>query len=197
MSWKLHQAEHAQSSEQQEKMSSLGASSLTHQVIGSIRRSIKHFWSSQHLTNQLCNFSDKLADMLASIKSILKKGVMFQQIPKHQIPFKKAHKYTCLLLPTMIHKADCRHLAAQRFRFIQKQKQNDNTWQAVQTSSKFLTSSETWYTMTGVSRNSRGMEQMLHVCWLVATQPISSLDRPHTFGCYYKPQVWSGSNDQL
>ncbi len=42
-----------------------------------------HVRSFLCLANYICNFSDKIANNLAPIKLLLKKGVMFQWRPKH------------------------------------------------------------------------------------------------------------------
>jgi hypothetical protein len=44
------------------------------------------------LANQLCNFSDEITNMLSPIKSLLKKGVMFQWLPEHQTVFNPARE---------------------------------------------------------------------------------------------------------
>ena len=44
------------------------------------------------LENQLCNFSNEIADLLMPMKSLLKKGVMFQFLPEHETAFRAARE---------------------------------------------------------------------------------------------------------
>ena len=105
------------------------------------------------LANQLCNFSDEIADVLAPIKSLLKKGVMFQWLPEHQTAFEKAREhlaspktlaYYCPRRSTRLI-VDASRLNG--LGFVLKQCQDDNTWRAVQAGSRFLSSAETRYAM--------------------------------------------------
>ena len=105
------------------------------------------------LANQLCYFSDEIADTLAPIKSLLKKGVMFQWLPEHQVAFEKAREhlaspkklaYYCPRRPTRLI-VDASRLNG--LGFVLKQCQDDNTWRAVQAGSRFLSSAETRYAM--------------------------------------------------
>ena len=105
------------------------------------------------LSNQLCNFSDEIADLLAPIKSLLKKGVMFQWLPEHQTAFEKAREH--LASPKTLAYYCPRRLTrlivdASRLNglgFVLKQQQDDSTWRAVQAGSRFLSSAETRYAM--------------------------------------------------
>ena len=105
------------------------------------------------LANQLCNFSDEIADMLAPIKPLLKKGVLFQWLPEYQAAFEKAREH--LASPkTLAYYCPRRHtrliVDASRLNglgFVLKQQQDDSTWRAVQAGSRFLSSAETRYAM--------------------------------------------------
>ena len=105
------------------------------------------------LSNQLCNFSDEIADKLAPIKSLLKKGVMFQWLPEHQKAFEEAREhlaspktlaYYCPRRPTRLI-VDASRLNG--LGFILKQQQDDEKWRPVQAGSRFLSSAETRYAM--------------------------------------------------
>ena len=105
------------------------------------------------LANQLCNFSEDIADLLAPIKSLLKKGVMFQWLPEHQTAFEKAREH--LASPKTLAYYCPRRLTrlivdASRLNglgFVLKQRQDDESWRAVQAGSRFLSSAETRYAM--------------------------------------------------
>ena len=105
------------------------------------------------LANQLCNFSDEIADLLSPMKSLLKKGVMFQFLPEHEVAFKAAREhlastrtlaYYCPRRMTRL-VVDASRLTG--LGFVLKQQQDDGMWKAVQAGSRFLTSAETRYAM--------------------------------------------------
>ena len=105
------------------------------------------------LANQMCNFSQEIADLLAPLKSLLKKGVMFQFLPEHDVAFRAAREhlassktlaYYCPRRMTRL-VVDASRLNG--LGFVLKQKQDDGLWRAVQAGSRFLTSAETRYAM--------------------------------------------------
>jgi hypothetical protein len=105
------------------------------------------------LANQLCNFSDEIADTLAPMKSLLKKGVMLQWLPEHQSAFDKAREhlaspktltYYCPRRSTRLI-FDTSRLNG--LGFVLKQRQDDDSWRAVQAGSRSLSSAETRYAM--------------------------------------------------
>ena len=45
------------------------------------------------LANQTCNFSSEIAELLAPLKSLLKKGIKFDWLPEHEEAFLKAREH--------------------------------------------------------------------------------------------------------
>ena len=115
------------------------------------------------LANQICNFSDEISQLLAPLKSLLKKGVMFQWLPEHQEAFNLAREH--LASPKALAYYDPSRqtrlvVDASRLNglgFVLKQQQHGDNWKAVQAGSRFLTSAETRYAMIEL--------EMLAIAW--------------------------------
>ncbi len=115
------------------------------------------------LANQICNFSEEISQLLMPLKSLLKKGVMFQWLPEHQSAFELArdHLASTKVLAYYSSRRQTRLVVdASRLNglgFILKQLQDDNTWRPVQAGSRFLTQAETRYAMIEL--------EMLAIAW--------------------------------
>ena len=105
------------------------------------------------LANQLCNFSDAIAEILCPLKSLLKKGTTFQWMPEHEAAFQKARKYLssnqtlayyCPRRPTRLI-SDASKLFG--LGFVLKQKQDNGLWMPVQAGSRSITTAEQNYAM--------------------------------------------------
>ena len=115
------------------------------------------------LANQICNSSDEISRLLAPLKSLLKKGVMFQWLPEHQTAFEMAREHLASpkVLAYYSPKLQTRLVVdASRLNglgFVLKQLQEDGLWKPVQAGSRFLTSAETRYAMVEL--------EMLAIAW--------------------------------
>ena len=115
------------------------------------------------LANQICNSSDEISRLLAPLKSLLKKGVMFQWLPEHQTAFETAREHLASpkVLAYYSPKRQTRLVVdASRLNglgFVLKQLQEDDLWKPVQAGSRFLTSAETRYAMVEL--------EMLAIAW--------------------------------
>ena len=115
------------------------------------------------LANQICNFSDEISELLAPLKSLLKKGVLFQWLPEHQAAFECAreHLASSKVLAYYSPSRQTRLIVdASRLNglgFVLKQKQDDESWKPVQAGSRFLTPAETRYAMVEL--------EMLAIAW--------------------------------
>ena len=122
------------------------------------------------LANQICNFSEEISVLLAPIKSLLKKGVMFQWLPEHQSAFEAAREH--LSSPKVLAYYSQRRqtrlvVDASRLNglgFVLKQLQENGQWRPVQAGSRFLTSAETRYAMVEL--------EMLAISWACAKTRI-------------------------
>jgi hypothetical protein len=45
------------------------------------------------LANQMCNFLSEISELLAPLKSLLKKGTKFQWLPEYETAFQKAREH--------------------------------------------------------------------------------------------------------
>ena len=105
------------------------------------------------LANQLCNFTNEIAQILAPLQSLLKKGIPFVWIEEHEQAFqeakthlssKKTLTYYCPDRKTrLISDASRLHGLG----FVLKQEQPDGLWKPVQAGSRFITSAEKNYAM--------------------------------------------------
>ena len=115
------------------------------------------------LANQICNFSDEISQLLMPLKSLLKKGVMFQWLPEHQSAFDLAREHlasTKVLAYYSPSRQTRLVVDASRLNglgFVLKQLQDDGNWKPVQAGSRFLTSAETRYAMIEL--------EMLAIAW--------------------------------
>jgi hypothetical protein len=117
------------------------------------------------LANQICNFTDKIAELTSPLKDLLKKNTTFVWTADHQIAFDKAkdelssEKY----LSYFDHKRKTRLYAdASRLNgigFILRQEHGPEDWRTVQTGSRFLSSAETRYAMIEL--------ELLAIAWAV------------------------------
>ena len=115
------------------------------------------------LANQICNFSDEISQLLMPLKSLLKKGVMFQWLPEHQTAFDLAREHLASS-KVLAYYSPVRQtrlvVDASRLNglgFILKQLQDDGNWKPVQAGSRFLTPAETRYAMIEL--------EMLAIAW--------------------------------
>ena len=115
------------------------------------------------LANQICNFSDEISQLLMTLKSLLKKGVMFQWLPEHQTAFDLAREHLASS-KVLAYYSPVRQtrlvVDASRLNglgFILKQLQDDGNWKPVQAGSRFLTPAETRYAMIEL--------EMLAIAW--------------------------------
>ena len=105
------------------------------------------------LANQLCNFTEEIAQILAPLQSLLKKGIPFMWMEEHEQAFqnakthlssKKTLTYYCPDRKTrLISDASRLHGLG----FVLKQEQPDGLWKPVQAGSRFITSAEKNYAM--------------------------------------------------
>ena len=105
------------------------------------------------LANQLCNFTEEIAQILAPLQSLLKKGTPFMWIEEHEQAFqnakthlssKKTLTYYCPDRKTrLISDASRLHGLG----FVLMQEQPDGLWKPVQAGSRFITSAEKNYAM--------------------------------------------------
>ena len=115
------------------------------------------------LANQICNFSDEISQLCMPMKSLLKKGVMFQWLPEHQAAFDLAREHlasTKVLAyydPTRQTRLVVDASRLNGLGFVLKQLQEDGNWKPVQAGSRFLTAAETRYAMIEL--------EMLAIAW--------------------------------
>ena len=105
------------------------------------------------LANQLCNFQDNIAQILAPLKPLLKKGTMFQWLPEHESAFAEAKQHLSSA-KTLAYYSPSRptRLISDASRlyglgFVLKQQQEDGQWKPVQAGSRFITPAESRYAM--------------------------------------------------
>ena len=105
------------------------------------------------LANQTCHFSDEIADALAPLKPLLKKGNIFIWLPEHQTAFEKARSILSskkTLAYYHPNRATRLYVDASRLNglgFVLKQMNDNGIWQTVQAGSRFLSEAETRYAM--------------------------------------------------
>jgi len=106
------------------------------------------------LANQVCNFTDKIAQLMLPFKELLKKGTTFVWTADHQQAFEKARAelateatltYFELGRPTRLF-TDASRLNGLGF-ILKQQVQPEGQWKVVQAGSRFLKPAETRYAM--------------------------------------------------
>ena len=105
------------------------------------------------LANQTCNFSSEISELLAPLKSLLKKGTKFQWLPEYETAFQKAREHLSSPKVLAYYNPNRRtRLIADASRlnglgFVLKQEVDPDVWKTVQAGSRFLTPAETRYAM--------------------------------------------------
>ena len=147
------------------------------------------------LANQLCNFSDTIAEILCPLKSLLKKGTQFQWLPEHEEAFQNAKQhlssnktltYYCPKRKTRLI-SDASRLFG--LGFVLKQQQDNGEWKPVQAGSRFITTAETNYAMcelellgivwacTKTRMFTEGLEKEQFEIWTDHSPLVSILDK--------------------
>ena len=105
------------------------------------------------LANQMCNFSDEIAELMAPLKSLLKKGTVFQWLPEYEDAFQKIRTHLSSERTLAYYSPERRtRLISDASRlfgigFVLKQEQANGDWKPVQAGSRFLTEAESRYAM--------------------------------------------------
>jgi hypothetical protein len=101
----------------------------------------------------MCNFSDEIAELMAPLKSLLKKGTVFQWLPEYEDAFQKIRTHLSSERTLAYYSPERRtRLISDASRlfgigFVLKQEQANGDWKPVQAGSRFLTEAESRYAM--------------------------------------------------